>query len=110
MTEEEWIALAERRVSRILQRRRYASMRQLEKKISEAGPPDMRPEPVKISRAISRMMRVGSVKQEQMAGLPTFYMPTNFGWEGDSERRERIIELTRKFLALTHNRAICGNV
>jgi hypothetical protein len=109
MTEGEWIALAERRVSRILQRRRYASIRQLEKKISEAGPPEMRPEPVKVSRAVARLVRAGHVISEAAAGLPTFYMPSNFGLEADAERRTEIVDLTKKFHALTQNRTLCGD-
>ncbi len=110
MTEGEWIALAERRVGKVLQARRFASIRQLEKKISEGGPADMRPEPVKISKAISRMARDGNVLSEQAPNLPTFYKPPNFGSAGDDERREEILRLTRDFLTLTRNRELCGNV
>jgi hypothetical protein len=109
MTESEWIALAERRVGRILQHRRYASIRQLEKKISEAGPPNMRPEPVKVSKAVGRLLRAGRVLSEVGGGLPTFYMPSNFGWLGDDDRRTEIVGLTKKFHALTQNRTLCGD-
>ncbi len=47
MDEREWVELAKRRVLKVLARRRFASNRQLEKKISEAGPPAMRPEPIR---------------------------------------------------------------
>jgi hypothetical protein len=52
MDRQDWVAIAKRRVLKVLRRRRFASNRQLEKKISEAGPGDMRPEPMKVSTAI----------------------------------------------------------
>ena len=56
MDGSEWVDLAKRRVLKVLRLRRFASNRQLEKKISEAGPGDMRPEPMKVSTAIKQLV------------------------------------------------------
>jgi hypothetical protein len=49
----QWVALAQTRVLRILKSRVAATIRQLEVKISEAGPPDLRPEPHHLTTALT---------------------------------------------------------
>jgi hypothetical protein len=108
MQAEYWVALAKRRVARILHTRRYASLRQLEKKISEAGPPKVRAEPIKISKALASLTSGKQVITEAHPNLPTFYAPANFGGEADDNRREYVLSLTRQFHKLTQNPALCG--
>lgn len=108
MTEHEWIELAKRRILKVLGKRRVASNRQLEKKISEAGPGDIRPEPMKISLGIQELLRDGRVLRVAEPGLPLFYTPANFGGESDEERRRQITGLSREFLALARNPQACG--
>jgi hypothetical protein len=108
MTEREWINLAKRRIRRLLHRRRFASSRQLEKKISEAGPPDIRPEPIKISTAIQELLHEGHILSEALPHLPTFYKPAAFGGAQDEARRQHILDLTTRFLHLTRRRQLCG--
>lgn len=69
MIEREWIDLAKRRVLKVLRVRRFASNRQLEKKISEAGPANIRPEPMKVSTAIRKLVREGRVIAELVPNL-----------------------------------------
>jgi len=108
MQAEHWVALAKRRVLRILDRRRFASIRQLEKKISEAGPPAVRAEPIKISKALSSLAAKGQISYEPQANLATFYMPATFSGSGDLARRDYILMLTRRFHKLTQNPVTCG--
>jgi hypothetical protein len=108
MQAEHWVALAKRRVGRILDRRRFASIRQLEKKISEAGPPDVRAEPIKISKALGSLTAKGQIIAERSPNLATFYMPNNFGGQEDQNRRDYILDLTRRFHKLTQNPTLCG--
>jgi hypothetical protein len=108
MQAEYWVALAKRRVGRILDRRRFASIRQLEKKISEAGPPDVRPEPIKISKALASLTAKGQIIPEPHSNLATFYKPNNFGGPEDENRRDYILDLTRRFHKLTQNPVLCG--
>ena len=69
MQAQYWVALAKRRVLRILERRRFASIRQLEKKIAEAGPPAVRAEPVKISKAVTSLIAKGEIIAEPQSPL-----------------------------------------
>jgi hypothetical protein len=108
MQAEYWVALAKRRVIRMLDRRRFASIRQLEKKISEAGPPAVRAEPIKISKALTSLAAKGQIVPEAHPNLATFYMPANFGGLEDQNRREEILGLTRQFHRLTQNPVLCG--
>jgi len=108
MQAEYWVALAKRRVARALERRRFASIRQLEKKISEAGPPAVRAEPIKISKALSSLAAKSQIIPERHPNLATFYKPPNFGGADDQNRREYILGLTRHFHKLTQDPALCG--
>jgi hypothetical protein len=108
MHEREWIDLAKRRVLKVLRVRRFASNRQLEKKISEAGPANIRPEPMKVSTAIRDLVREGRVITELVPNLGTFYTPDDFGSPSDHERRTEIITLATEFRALTRVPRICG--
>jgi len=63
MDKGEWTELAERRIINILNKRRVASRRQLESKISEAGPPGMRAQPHHITKALTQLNESGRVRQ-----------------------------------------------
>lgn len=98
----EWRDLAKIRARRILRQRRYCSMRQLEKKISEAGPADMRPDPLILSEAKDELLGDGEIKREPVKGLPEFYTPADFdvAKRADARRRDQILGLYRKFAKL----------
>ena len=108
MDQLEWVELAKRRVLKVLRLRRFASNRQLEKKISEAGPGDQRPEPMKVSTGIIQLVGEGRVVSHPVPQLATFYSPSDFGGQADEGRRDEIIRLATEFRALTRNREACG--
>ena len=51
-TRQEWIALAEKRALSVLHTHQCCPLRMLEAKICEAGPGDMRPNPVSLTEAL----------------------------------------------------------
>lgn len=98
--------LARRRLLRVLDWRRYCSVRQLEKKISEAGPEDMRPDPYILTQAIKQLLDEEQIrKQPGGKGLPLFYTPATFNPRNrtDAARRQYILKLYRKFFELTNS-------
>jgi len=108
MDQRDWVAVAKRRVAKVLRRRRFASNRQLEKKISEAGPGDMRPEPMKVSTAINELVRAGTLLEHPTADLGRFFSPSDFGGQMDEDRRAEIIRLATEFRELTRKPPVCG--
>jgi len=108
MDERDWVELAKRRVLKVLRTRRFASNRQLEKKISEAGPGDMRPEPMKVSTAINELVAQGNLLPYPTPALGRFFSPSNFGGAADESRRDEILRLTQEFHKLTRNPQACG--
>jgi hypothetical protein len=108
MDQRDWVEIAKRRVLKVLRARRFASNRQLEKKISEAGPGGMRPEPMKLSTAINELVRDGSVLAHPIPNLARFFSPSNFGGPMDENRRAEIVQLATEFRELTRNRDACG--
>src|ERR1700675_2653640 len=108
MDQRDWVEVAKRRVLKVLRLRRFASNRQLEKKISEAGPGDQRPEAMKVSTRIIQLVGAGRVVPHPVPQLATFYSPSDFGGRADEARRDDIIRLATEFRALTRNRDACG--
>jgi len=108
MLKSEWKEVAIRRVRKILQQRRIASKRQLESKISEAGPPRMRANPHHISDALSELQENGEVIIADSISIGTG-QPTQLfalsNWnpasQQDSERLQRIKSAHRDFLTVT---------
>jgi hypothetical protein len=105
VTHGQWLAIAARRLQRNLDRLRYASIRQLEMKISEAGPPHQRPSPIHLREALEGLVWGGHVAEEPppaVAGLslPTFYSPSDFSLDDpdDAARRALILALYQTFL------------
>ena len=96
MDAEQWIPLAENRIRKVLNKRRIASMRQLEVKISEAGPYHMRPNPHILTRTLHDMLPRGSVHDIGNLGITSagsFYTRTRWNPKTsriDRERKERI--------------------
>jgi hypothetical protein len=108
MDQRDWVEVAKRRVLKVLRLRRFASNRQLEKKISEAGPGDMRPEPMKVSTAINELVANGTLLQYPVPNLGKFYSLSNFGGQADEDRRTDIIQLAQEFRELTRVPQTCG--
>lgn len=108
MDRQDWVEIAKRRILNVLRRRRFASNRQLDKKIAEAGPGDQRPEPMKISTAISQLIAEGKLIPHFIPQLGTFYSLADFGGHADEERRTLIIQLATEFRDLTRIPQACG--
>jgi hypothetical protein len=106
---QEWLLLAQQRIRNILNVRRFASLRQLEKKISEQGPSHKRPQPTYVFAGLKALMANGAVESEQVGhNLPTFYMPRTFGSDSDLERRDYVLDLYRKFQTFYYDPDLCG--
>jgi hypothetical protein len=58
-----WIRIAQARILNILAQRVAANIRQLEVTISEAGPDDLRPDPINLSEGLQSLIRAGKVVQ-----------------------------------------------
>jgi hypothetical protein len=110
VNEAGWVQLAETRISNVLSVRRYASQRQLEKKISEQGPSNKRPQPPHVSTALKNLQKQSRVASEAVGhNLPLFFMPYDFGSPADVERRTYVLELYRRFQRFTLAPELCGN-
>ena len=109
MLKQGWLQLAEARIRNILTVRRYASQRQLEKKISEQGPAHKRPHPTHVFTGLKNLLRDGIVQSETVGGnLPKFFMPSNFGDDSDLRRRDFVLDLYLKFQAFAGSQMLCG--
>lgn len=78
-----WVDLAERRILSILATRIAANIRQLEVKISESGPADLRPEPHILTDALKNLQDRGRVRKfkprgEQRREETQFYTLTEY--------------------------------
>lgn len=107
----EWREIASNRVRKVLRQRRYCSIRQLEKKICEAGPPDLRPDPIKLSGGVRALLDIGQIRRDRPTPglrLPEFYVPANFdpSKAADAERRNYITGLYRSFLDLISTKRV----
>lgn len=74
-------------------------------KVAEAGPADLRPNPIHLRDALNRLVRSDQVRSEHPPSprdvtLPVFYTPADFSVERTSDRvrRERVIDLYTTFL------------
>jgi len=105
LAQDDWVRVALHRIPRALRRGRYASMRQLEMKISEAGPGDQRANPIHLREALNALVENGDVRPDHPPSprgvtLPTFYMPRDFSGDRaeDVARRADVLALYGDFL------------
>jgi len=111
MEKGEWTELAERRIINILNKRRVASRRQLETKISEAGPPTMRAQPHHITKALTQLNESGRVREIDSVSAggnrkstPLFALSTwNTSSQQDMERLNRVKAAYQEFLTISQN-------
>jgi len=111
MNKEEWAEVAERRVLNILRQRKVASRRQLEAKISEAGPPIMRAQPHHIGNALNKLQKSEQVRiiDYVSAGggrqsTPLFGLSTwNPNSQQDMDRLNRVKAAYQDFLTISQN-------
>ena len=110
MTPDEWEAVAAKRIQNILRIRRIASKRQLEIKISEAGPPAMRANPHHFSKALSALMESNQVISASSVSIgigqptPLYALPDwNPLSSSDSARIQRISAAYQDYLRISQN-------
>lgn len=113
---ESWIALAQLRITRVLQRRVAATIRQLEVKICESGPPKKRPQPHILDTAIERMVkgdqlipmkppRLKADEQETtFLTLPPYYP------EPATQRMRELLVYYRLYRTWAETQEYCGDV
>lgn len=112
MTLQDWVDIGKRRVVNILRSRLYATIRQLEVKISEAGPNNQRAEPVIVTDALRELQQEGAVSIEKVVGLPNFYYLNghfDLSKPAHAARRQEVINLQRQYNSLSQKQAYCGD-
>ncbi len=105
MAHLDWVLMGFQRLPNILRVVRYASIRQLESKISEAGPPHMRPSPIHLREALNARVRRREIiiqpKPPNPVGLtlPDFYTLPDFSLDSspDAARRAQVLALYETF-------------
>jgi hypothetical protein len=70
-TRDDWAKIASRRIVNVLRRHKLCNVRQLEAKISEAGPPAIRAQPLSIKDGLAYLLERGAIK----IALPKAYAP-----------------------------------
>ena len=70
MSSDLYIKLGALRIQNILRKLKIATMRTLEQKISDAGPPNQRVEPLHLTTARKKLEDLGTVIQEQRQTRP----------------------------------------
>ncbi len=117
-TRAEWAKIASSRIITILRRHRLCNLRQLEAKISEAGPPSVRAQPLSIKDGLAYLLQSGTVK----VALPKnaapditvdFYSLQNFSPEHrytDKGRLDFILEYWPVYRRAVSDNALCGDV
>jgi len=111
MNKEEWTEVAKRRILNVLRQRAVAAKRQLETKISEAGPPRMRAQPHHITKGLSQLMESGHVRQVDSVSAggnrqltPLYGLSTwNPRSPQDVGRLNRVKAAFQTFLAVSQN-------
>ena len=74
-----WVDISKKRIINILNRYKVCYIRQFETKISEAGPPNIRPEPIFIKHAKDELLNQGTlIRIENSNNSPIFFLLTIF--------------------------------
>lgn len=110
-----WVELAKRRILSVLNLRIAANIRQLEVKISESGPKNLRPEPHIVSDALRELLDAGIIRTirppgEERREETKFYTPKQYY---PTRAKERITELLvpyRLHRTFTDKNEYCGDV
>lgn len=114
---EQWQHLASRRIINILRRRRLCNLRQLESKISEAGPANMRAQPLSIRDALDDLLSQNTIviplpKNSQPGIHVDFYALKQFSLSttNDRGRYEFILEHWPRYTTTAGTTELCGDV
>lgn len=110
---EVWIDISKKRIFNILKKYRVCTKRQLETKISEAGPVNIRPEPIFIAQALNELTKKGAIisVDNPDTSTPTFYTFPSFRQnKEDQSRYEKLLALHKIYAKLAQNPNNCGKV
>lgn len=111
MKPEEWEELAANRIKKILDVRRICSQSQLEAKISEAGPPKLRPNPGILKKARRTLKTRGDIREIKFNNMNTPFHTLSSSDPRQDKRRYNYIKQTYKtFLKYTNTPKLCGKV
>jgi len=109
-----WVNISKKRVHNILNKYRVCSRTQLETKISEAGPSNMRPEPIFITQALKELTSREEIITivNDTHELPNFYVQPGFDINNpkDRDRFDKIKSLYKKYRSIAGNVEYCGNI
>ena len=113
--DKNWLNIAKNRVKKVLKERRVCCIKQLEAKISEAGPNNLRAEPDFISKALKVLLKNKEIKlnyEEVEKNKIKFYLPKDFdlNLEDDKKRYIFITSLYKKYRKIATNQEYCGHV
>lgn len=105
------IAIGKRRIKYILKDRLYANQRQLESKISEAGPDHQRVDPHLLSVGIRDLVKTGEIIEQRGPFNTKFFTLPSFdvSFPDDSNRKALIDGLYHRFHDVTKQRSLCGD-
>jgi len=88
--------------------------RQLESKICESGPPEMRPAPDILTKALKEVVKEGVIKSQKvkMGGGDDniYYFAEDFGLPSDNDRFSRVVKLYSDYLKVVHKKENCAYV
>lgn len=106
------ILIAQKRILKVLEKRRVSYSRHLEIKISEAGPTKMRVEPHAVSAALKILIKNKRVLvHSSSADSDTkLILPTDFGKSGDQSRLDAFINWRDMFVQYSQKNEYCGLV
>jgi len=108
--------VSKNRIKNILRKHRVGNIRQLESKICEAGPPQMRPDPDLLTKALKTLVNMGIIKSIKESGISggenIFYLADDFNVNSpsDKERYAKIIKLYGKYLDIVKRKGNCGDI
>lgn len=106
-----WVNIAKARIINILGKYRVCTKRQFETKISEAGPINMRPEPIFIMQAINELKRKDTIVEQPGSDSPTFFTFPSFNQNKEDQKRyKKLQKLHKKYRKLAQKRDNCGDI
>jgi hypothetical protein len=112
-TKQSWIKLGEKHIISILSKYGVCTTKQLEAKISEAGPNTQRVKPIHLTQALKNLIDMSNViTLPGRSDVGKLYALSNFNVHIPAHkiRYEKVVRLNHEFINLTKSRELCGNV
>jgi len=108
--------VSKNRIKNILRKHRVGNIRQLESKICEAGPPQMRPDPDLLTKALKTLVNMGIITSTRGSRISAeeniFYFADDFNLNSpsDKERFAKINKLYKGYLDIVKIKGNCGDI